>query len=107
MTLARRILLLLITLGVLAAVPVGAPSGDVSSRAMDRMAMDPMDCCGTGLEDAAPCKAVCPSGSTVTIGSGLTLVVLEHASTLIPWSVRAPSSLARAPDTTPPKRSVV
>ncbi len=106
MAIARRILLLLITLGVLAAV-AGAPSGDVSSRVMDRAAMDPMGCCGTGVEAAASCQAACPSGSTVAIGVGLTLPVLDHGSMLIPWSAGAPSSLARAPDTTPPKRSVV
>ena len=106
MTIARRILLTLVAFAVLAALPAGAPSGDVP-RSMDLVAMDPSDCCGTALEKAKPCKAVCPSGTTVAVGSGLTLPVLEHPSMLIPLPARALSSLARAPDTTPPKRSIV
>ncbi len=107
MTIARRILLMLVALAAVAALPAGAPSGGAPSQAVDLAAMHTSGCCGSMLERAMPCNVVCPSGATVAIGSGLTLPVLDHAGALVPWSARAMPSLARAPDTTPPKHFIV
>jgi len=105
MTIAR-ILLLLAAFALLVALPAGAPSWDVPSQWTHLAVIDHADCCGTPLDKAEPCKAVCPAGATVAIGSGFTLPPPAHASGLIPWSARVLASLARAPDTTPPKHSI-
>jgi hypothetical protein len=106
MVIASRVLLMLLTMALVAALPVDASQVERSS-AMQTVVTDPSGCCGPALEKAKPCMPVCPSGTTVSVGSGFALPVPGHASTLIPWSAQALSSLVRAPDTTPPKRSIV
>jgi hypothetical protein len=106
MAIARRVLLMSLTVALVAALSVGASQVEPSS-AMPIVVMVHSDCCDPALEKAKPCMPVCPSGTTVSVGSGFALPVPGHASTLIPWSAQALSSLVRAPDTTPPKRSIV